>query len=90
MKNTIAIIALGLVATLAAAPASADESIDCFYEANRSDSACQANAVVMPAPVPFTRPEYIALENTGGETVDCFYEANRSHSACAIVHNAAK
>ena len=44
MKNATAIIALGLVAALAAAPASADESIDCFYEASRSDSACQANA----------------------------------------------
>ena len=83
MKKTTATIALSfIIATLAATPVLADETVDCFYEANRSDALCQTTEVAQPAPSLIAEPEYIALVSMFDESVDCFYDANRWTAAC--------
>jgi hypothetical protein len=83
MKKTTVTLALSFIAALAATPVLADESIDCFYEANRSDALCQTAEVAQPASSLIAKPEYIALESITDESIDCFYDANRWNAACA-------
>ena len=84
MKNTPIRIALGFAALLAAGSVLAQESVDCFYEANKGHTLCQVNKSVKSAPDSSLSKAYRAPQIGSDESVDCFYEANRWNAACAV------
>lgn len=77
---------LTVVAVLAA-PAYADEmeSVDCFYESNRTHAACAIEASPSaPARADVSPPPLVAYAQVtrAEESVDCFYDINKSNPAC--------
>lgn len=84
MKNTSIRIALGFATLLAAGSALAQESVDCFYEANNGHALCQLDKSVKSALDASLTKSYRASQVGSDESVDCFYEANRWNAACAV------
>lgn len=82
MKNTPIRIALGFAALLAAGSVLAQESVDCFYEANNGQALCQMDKSVKSVPDSGLTKGYRAPRLGSDESVDCFYEANRWNAAC--------
>lgn len=84
MKNTPIRIALGFAALLAASNVLAQESVDCFYEANKGHALCQLDKNVKSVLDTNLAKAYRASPAASEESVDCFYEANRWNAACAL------
>lgn len=75
------------VAALLAGPAYAAEmeSVDCFYESNRTQAVCaietSPSAQTRAGAVQPLLVAYASVARTE-EAVDCFYEINKSNPAC--------
>lgn len=82
MKNTPIRMTLGFVTLLAASGVLAQESVDCFYEANRDHALCQPKMSLESGADSISVKDSSALRFGSDETVDCFYEANRWNVAC--------
>ena len=84
MKTEIAAV-LTVVAVLAA-PAYADEpeSVDCFYESNRTQAACAIEASPSTRIAGASTPLLVAYAQAARaeESVDCFYDINKTNPAC--------
>lgn len=83
MKNTTIRIALGFATLLATSTVLAQESVDCFYEANSGQALCQLDKSVKSAPDSSLTKGYRAPQVGSDESVDCFYEANLWNAVCA-------
>ncbi len=81
MKNTTIRIGLGFATLFAASAVLAEESVDCFYEANHGHALCQMDQRAKSMPLP--AKEFTALQASSEESIDCFYEANRWNTVCA-------